>query len=101
MRNFPLSISNDDNLTWQNAESQLIAAMKVTMHVIQFASSGTVIQMKLMKVIYMIQNIIVQELQHCTESKLTEVSRIKRQKIQSALISNRIRTKSNEITSGS
>jgi hypothetical protein len=38
------------------------------MQVAQFASSVTAIQMKVMKVICMIENKIVQELEHCMES---------------------------------
>jgi hypothetical protein len=82
-------------------ESQLIEAMTMKMHSIQFASSVTVIQMKLMKVIRTAENRMVQEFQHCPESQLTEGSRMKRPRIQSVLISNRVRTKSSETASGS
>jgi hypothetical protein len=55
----------------------LIEAMTMKMHMIQFASSVTAIQMKLMKVILMIQNMMAQRFQHCTESQLIEAMKMK------------------------
>jgi hypothetical protein len=46
--------------------------------------SATVIQMKLMKVICMIENRMVQEYQHCTESQLIEAMTMKIHLIQFA-----------------
>jgi hypothetical protein len=58
--------------------------MHVKMRVIQCGSSVMGIQMKLMKVSGTDKNRMVQEFQHCTESKLTEDSRMKRQRTQFA-----------------
>jgi hypothetical protein len=62
----------------------LIEAMTMKMLLIQFASSVTAIQMKLMKVICMIENRMVQEFQHCTESQLIGVMNLKMDMIQFA-----------------
>jgi hypothetical protein len=67
-----------------------IEAMKTRMHLVQSASSVTVIQMKLMKVVRMIETRMVQELQHWTELQLTEDPRWRRPKTQSALILHRL-----------
>jgi hypothetical protein len=77
----------------------LIEVMTMQMHVIQFASNVKVIRVQLTKVISIFQNRMVQEIQHCTESQLIEDPRMKRERAQSALISNRLRTKSSETTS--
>jgi hypothetical protein len=63
--------------------------MKMKMQVIQFASSVTVIQKKLMEVVGNVKNSMVQEFQHRTESELTEDPKIRRPGIQSPLRSNR------------
>jgi hypothetical protein len=62
----------------------LFEAMNMKMHLLLFASSVTVIQMKLMKVICTRKNNIIQELQHCTESQLIEEPRNQTPKTQSA-----------------
>jgi hypothetical protein len=51
---------------------------------IQFASSMTVIQMKWMKVILMIENSMVQEFQHCKESQFIEAMAMKMYPVQFA-----------------
>jgi hypothetical protein len=54
------------------------------MQLIQFASNVTGIQMKLMKVIHMIENKMVEEFQHCTESQLIEAMTMKMHLVQFA-----------------
>jgi hypothetical protein len=58
--------------------------MNMKMHLIQFASSVTAIQIKLMKVIRSHENRIVQELRDGTESQLIEAMNMKMHLIQFA-----------------
>jgi hypothetical protein len=51
----------------------------------QCASIVNLIQMKWMKVIYTIENMMNQEFQHCSESQLIEVMNVKMHSIQFAL----------------
>jgi hypothetical protein len=54
-------------------ELRLIEVMIDEMLPIQFGSSVNLIQMWLMKVIYILKNILIQEFQHSLESRLIEV----------------------------
>jgi hypothetical protein len=74
-------------------ESGLIEVMILKMHIIQFVSIVNWIQMKLMKVIHNVKNILNKEFQHWMESKLIEVMIQKMQMIQFVLIVNLIQMK--------
>jgi hypothetical protein len=69
----------------------LIEVMNMKMHSIQFVLIVNWIQMKSMKVIYIRKNMMSQEFQHCSESRLIEVMILKMQPIQFVLIVNWIR----------
>jgi hypothetical protein len=58
-------------------ESRLIEVMILKMHTIQFELIGNLIQMKWMKVIHTIENMMNQEFQHCAESRLIEAMILK------------------------
>jgi DNA-directed RNA polymerase beta' subunit len=63
----------------------------------QRASVANLIQMKWMKVIDNIQNMMSKEVQHCMESQLIEVMKMKMHTIQFAVIVNLIQTKSMKV----
>jgi hypothetical protein len=71
--------------------------MKMKMHPIQFALIVNLIQMKSMKVIHNRQDMMNQEFQHCSESRLIEVMKMKMHPIQFAVIVNLIQMKSMKV----
>jgi hypothetical protein len=58
-------------------ESRLIEVMNMKMHTIQFVLILNLIQMKWMKVIYTLKNMMSQGFQHWMESQLIEVMILK------------------------
>jgi hypothetical protein len=74
-------------------ESKLIEVMNMKMYVIQFVSIVNLIQMKWMKIINKMKNMMNKEFQHSVESKLIEVMNHKMQMIQFISIVNLIRMK--------
>jgi hypothetical protein len=67
--------------------------MMMKMQMIRFESIVNLIQMKLMKVIYNMRNMMIQEFQHFVELKLMEVMNIKMLLIQFESIVNLIQMK--------
>jgi hypothetical protein len=63
-------------------EFQSIEVMKIKIQMIQFDSIVNLIQMKLMKVIYIHKNMMIQEFQHVVEFQLSQVMKMKMQMIQ-------------------
>jgi hypothetical protein len=63
-------------------ESTLIEVNNMKMHMSQFMSIANSIQMKVMKVISNLKNMIIKEFQHCVESKSIEAMMRKMQMIQ-------------------
>jgi hypothetical protein len=74
-------------------ESQLIEVTIVKMHTIQFVVIVNLIQVKWMKVIYTMKNMLNQEFEHCMESQLIKVMKKKMHSIQFGLIVNVIQMK--------
>jgi hypothetical protein len=74
-------------------ESQLIEVITLKMRPIQFGLIVNLIQMKWMKAIHKMQNMMSQEFQHSAESQLIEVMILKMHPIQFGLIVNLIQMK--------
>jgi hypothetical protein len=67
------------------------------MHTIQFGLMVNLIRMKWIKVVYTIENMMNQEFQHCSESRLIEVMILKTHGIQFGLIVNLTQKRLSEI----
>jgi hypothetical protein len=79
--------------TEDGRESELIEGMMMKMLLSQFEAIVNLIQMKSMKAIYTLKNMMIQEFQHFMEFQLIEAMKKKKQMIQFESIVNLIQMK--------